>query len=71
MFTHKLTLSLQARFAISSIDMWSPDDGTFNYPTFYRRIVDLFEMYQADKWMKETLAWWNKYFYLLSYHSMP
>ena len=40
--------------------MWSPDDGTFNYPTFYGRIVDLFEMYQADKWTMETLAWWNK-----------
>ncbi|ETW82440.1 hypothetical protein HETIRDRAFT_426125 [Heterobasidion irregulare TC 32-1] len=23
--------------------MWSPDDGTFNYPIFYRRIVELFE----------------------------
>ncbi|ETW74960.1 hypothetical protein HETIRDRAFT_456448 [Heterobasidion irregulare TC 32-1] len=47
----------QACFAISSIDMWSPDNGTFNHPTFYSRIVDLFEMYQADKWTKDTLAW--------------
>ncbi|ETW75358.1 hypothetical protein HETIRDRAFT_430760 [Heterobasidion irregulare TC 32-1] len=50
----------QACFAISSIEMWSPDDGTFNYPIFYRRIVELFERYQADKWTKDALAWWNK-----------
>ncbi|ETW82482.1 hypothetical protein HETIRDRAFT_314971, partial [Heterobasidion irregulare TC 32-1] len=50
----------QACFAISSIEMWSPDDSTFNYPIFYRWIVELFERYQADKWTKDTLAWWNK-----------
>ncbi|ETW85813.1 hypothetical protein HETIRDRAFT_448800 [Heterobasidion irregulare TC 32-1] len=62
----------QARFAISSIEMWSPDDGTFNYPIFYRRIVELFERYQADKWTKDTLAWWNKtVFGDESGHAMP
>ena len=30
---------------------------------FYQNIVSLFENDPEDDWVKETLAWWNEYFF--------
>jgi hypothetical protein len=50
---------MQACFAISLQETWSIEDGSFNYKTFWRTIVDLFDD-QEDNWCISTLAWWSK-----------
>ncbi|SJK96863.1 uncharacterized protein ARMOST_14562 [Armillaria ostoyae] len=53
----------QARYALSSKDGWTEQDGAFDLPLFYKSIVDLFESHPDDEWALETLAWWNEQVY--------
>lgn len=50
----------QARFALSSCEEWGVEDGQFILQDFYHAILELFED-EEDKWVVETLAWWNRY----------
>jgi hypothetical protein len=45
---------------ISNQDVWTDQDGTFNYPQFYYGVVELFEDDLESSWSIETLAWWQK-----------
>lgn len=51
----------QARFMISTLESWSPDDGKFSYIDFYKEIVATFEDYPEEEWVSETLSWWQQY----------
>ncbi|KAG6839635.1 hypothetical protein C0991_000639 [Blastosporella zonata] len=52
--------AIQGRFVISSVDIWSIRNGTFNYQDFYSNIVSLFEEKPENPWVVETLDWWNR-----------
>lgn len=52
----------QARFALSSCEEWGVEDGQFILQDFYHAILELFED-EEDKWVVETLAWWNRQFF--------
>lgn len=45
---------------ISSMETWGEEHEGFNLVDFFHLIVDLFSD-RKDKWVVETLAWWNKY----------
>ncbi|KAK0461471.1 hypothetical protein IW261DRAFT_1349116, partial [Armillaria novae-zelandiae] len=46
-------------FGLCSKDAWQLCDGAFHLDVFYYAVVDLFEMFPEEKWVTETLAWWN------------
>ncbi|KAI0689451.1 hypothetical protein C8T65DRAFT_588667, partial [Cerioporus squamosus] len=55
------------RNVLSSCSQWQANDGEFNGPAFFKRIVQMFE-HNGDilkkEWADETLAWWNAYSFL-------
>ena len=54
----------QARFFLSTAEVWGPEDGDFNLEQFYLTIVELFEPDPGDPgdngWATATLAWWDR-----------
>jgi hypothetical protein len=36
-------------------------DDNFDHKVFFKNIVNLFEDNPEDKWVVDTLAWWNEY----------
>jgi hypothetical protein len=50
----------------SAIDQWKRYDGNFDHEAFYNNIVNLFERKPNHRWVREALAWWNKYVMLLA-----
>lgn len=48
----------QARYALSSQQLWSGKERSFNYDLFYETLLKLFEL--DDEWREETLHWWNE-----------
>jgi hypothetical protein len=36
-------------------------DDNFDHEVFFKNIMKLFEDNPEDKWVVDTLAWWNKY----------
>ncbi|TFK83648.1 hypothetical protein K466DRAFT_498039, partial [Polyporus arcularius HHB13444] len=52
------------RNVLSSCSQWQANDGEFNGPAFFKRIVEMFD-HKGDllkkEWADETLAWWNAY----------
>ncbi|KAK0458695.1 hypothetical protein IW261DRAFT_1579413 [Armillaria novae-zelandiae] len=47
------------QFGLCSKDAWQLCDGAFHLDVLYYAVVDLFEMFPEEKWVTETLAWWN------------
>jgi hypothetical protein len=57
----------QTRFALSSVESWSSEDGEFDYEAFFNNIVDLFETDNTHPWVLETLEWWQRYALITSH----
>jgi hypothetical protein len=36
-------------------------DDNFDHKVFFKNIMKLFEDNPEDKWVVDTLAWWNEY----------
>jgi hypothetical protein len=54
---------------MSSVETWNKRDGSVNLETFWKNIVRLFEradLYGLEDWASETLAWFDRYVYLIS-----
>jgi hypothetical protein len=43
------------------VEQWKRYDGNFDHDAFYKNIVKLFERKPDHRWVRETLAWWNRY----------
>jgi hypothetical protein len=54
----------QARFFLSTTEVWGLEDGDFNLEQFHSAIIELFEPDTVDAaddaWVTETLAWWDR-----------
>lgn len=46
---------------LCTIEQWKRYDGSLDHEAFYKNIVQLFECRLNHWWVRETLAWWNKY----------
>lgn len=51
-------ICVMVRQALSSARHWTPKDGVFNYESFYRLILKLFE--GGGIWQAELLSFWNR-----------
>ena len=55
----------QARFFLSTTEVWGSEDGDFDLEDFHSAIMQLFESDAADpgddEWARTTLMWWDKY----------
>ncbi|KAJ7315107.1 hypothetical protein DFH08DRAFT_715802, partial [Mycena albidolilacea] len=56
--------AVQARTMLSTKD-WRRRDGAFNYETLHDQVVALFSGLPGDQWAVDTLAWFQRYIYLV------
>jgi len=63
----------QARFALSTVEVWGPEDTHFDLEHFHSAIIELFDPDPTDlvdnEWADETLAWWDRYISFISLYA--
>ncbi|KAH0828885.1 hypothetical protein J3R83DRAFT_2279, partial [Lanmaoa asiatica] len=58
---HIAYAAIQAQFIILSAKKWNDQDGLFNYPDYYYRIIYLIREMKDRKWADELLSYYNEY----------